>query len=179
MSIRYRIDGDLVEVLTPRKLAAPLVSRIKVMARLDIAEKRLPQDGRISLQAGGRSIDVRVAILPTVSANASPCVSSIRRTALLTLEQLGMDSDTYQRFDKVLGQPKWRDSCHRPCWLRQDNNALLEHLAPKYGQREHHDARRSVEYGLPGDQPGPRWMPRSASPSPGPCATSCVRTSTS
>ncbi|MGA1344194.1 MAG: GspE/PulE family protein [Hyphomonas sp.] len=106
LSIRYRIDGDLVEVLTPpRKLAAPLVSRIKVMARLDIAERRLPQDGRISLQAGGRSIDVRVAILPTRFGERVALRLLDTQNALLTLEQLGMDADTYQRFDQVLQQP--------------------------------------------------------------------------
>jgi general secretion pathway protein E len=106
LSIRYRIDGDLVEVLTPpRKLAAPLVSRIKVMARLDIAERRLPQDGRISLQAGGRSIDVRVAILPTRFGERVALRLLDTQNALMTLEQLGMDADTYQRFDQVLQQP--------------------------------------------------------------------------
>ena len=58
LSIRYRIDGDLVEVLKPpRKLAAPIVSRIKVMSRLDIAEKRVPQDGRMKLKFGNKAID--------------------------------------------------------------------------------------------------------------------------
>ena len=66
LSIRYRIDGVLQDVLSPsRRLAPLLVSRIKVMARLDIAEKRMPQDGRISLALGGRSIDVRVSTLPS------------------------------------------------------------------------------------------------------------------
>ena len=66
LSVRYRIDGVLQEVLSPsRRLAAPLTSRIKVTARLDIAEKRVPQDGRISLSIGGRSIDVRVSTLPS------------------------------------------------------------------------------------------------------------------
>ena len=64
--IRFRIDGVLREILRPqRKLAALLVSRIKVMARLDIAEKRVPQDGRISLRLGGKAVDVRVSTLPT------------------------------------------------------------------------------------------------------------------
>ena len=64
--IRYRVDGILRDVMTPpRALHAALVSRIKVMASLDIAEKRLPQDGRISLRVAGRAVDVRVSTLPT------------------------------------------------------------------------------------------------------------------
>src|SRR5690606_13673157 len=64
--VRLRVDGVLREVLTPRRELAPLlVSRIKVMARLDIAEKRVPQDGRISLRLGGRDVDVRVSTMPS------------------------------------------------------------------------------------------------------------------
>ncbi len=64
--VRFRIDGDLRELLEPpRALHAALVSRVKVMAELDIAEKRLPQDGRITLRIAGRPVDVRVSTLPT------------------------------------------------------------------------------------------------------------------
>ncbi|MGB8667482.1 MAG: ATPase, T2SS/T4P/T4SS family, partial [Serratia inhibens] len=63
--IRFRIDGALQRILAPqRKLAALLVSRIKVMSKLDIAEKRVPQDGRMTLKVGGRAIDVRVSVMP-------------------------------------------------------------------------------------------------------------------
>lgn len=106
LSIRYRIDGALSEVLTPpRKLAAPLVSRIKVMARLDIAEKRLPQDGRISLSAGGRSIDVRVATLPTRYGERVALRLLDTQNALLPLGALGMDDRTLARFSDVLDEP--------------------------------------------------------------------------
>ncbi|PWQ88974.1 type II secretion system protein GspE, partial [Enterococcus faecium] len=65
--VRLRVDGHLREVLRPpRALSAMLVSRIKVMARLDIAEKRQPQDGRITLRAAGREVDVRVSTLPGI-----------------------------------------------------------------------------------------------------------------
>ena len=64
--VRYRIDGTLRDIVRPRRaLHAALVSRIKIMANLDIAEKRLPQDGRIMLRLGGRPVDVRVSTLPT------------------------------------------------------------------------------------------------------------------
>ena len=106
LSIRYRIDGALSEVLTPsRKLAGPLVSRIKVMARLDIAEKRMPQDGRISLTLGGRGVDVRVATLPTRYGERVALRLLDTRNALISLEELGMDADTEARYNQVLNQP--------------------------------------------------------------------------
>ncbi len=72
--IRFRVDGTLHEMLRPgRKLASLLVSRIKVMARLDIAEKRVPQDGRIALLLGGRAIDVRVSTMPSARENGWCC----------------------------------------------------------------------------------------------------------
>ena len=65
-SVRFRVDGTLREVVQPnRALHAALISRLKIMAELDIAEKRLPQDGRISLRIGGRAVDVRVSTLPS------------------------------------------------------------------------------------------------------------------
>ena len=64
--VRFRVDGELKEIITPKRQLAPLlVSRIKVMAKLDIAEKRVPQDGRISLRLAGREVDVRVSTLPS------------------------------------------------------------------------------------------------------------------
>ena len=106
LSIRYRIDGVLQEILAPsRRLASPLVSRIKVMARLDIAEKRMPQDGRISLSMGGRSIDVRVATLPSRYGERVTMRLLDTSNALLGLDELGMDSTTLTRFRHVLAEP--------------------------------------------------------------------------
>jgi general secretion pathway protein E len=89
--IRFRIDGILREMVQPkRELAALLVSRIKVMAKLDIAEKRVPQDGRISLRVGGREVDIRVSTLP--SANGERVVMRLldKQAGRLTLQHLGM-----------------------------------------------------------------------------------------
>ncbi len=99
--IRFRIDGILREVVQPkRELAALLVSRIKVMARLDIAEKRIPQDGRISLRVGGREVDIRVSTLP--SANGERVVLRLldKQAGRLTLRHLGMS----ERDRKVMEQ---------------------------------------------------------------------------
>jgi|TARA_R110002020_G_scaffold223900_1_gene433236 general secretion pathway protein E len=151
LSIRYRIDGDLVEVITPpRKLAAPLVSRIKVMARLDIAEKRLPQDGRISLQAGGRSIDVRVAILPTRFGERVALRLLDTQNALLTLEELGMDSDTYQRFDQVLSQPNGVILVTGPVGSGKTTTLYSSISRLNTGNVNIMTLEDPVEYGLPG-----------------------------
>lgn len=101
--VRFRVDGILREVLEPkRELAALLVSRIKVMARLDIAEKRIPQDGRISLRVAGREVDVRVSTLP--SANGERVVLRLldKQAGRLTLQHLGMsDRDRHLLEDTV------------------------------------------------------------------------------
>ena len=89
--VRFRVDGILRDVVEPRReLAALLVSRIKVMARLDIAEKRLPQDGRISVRVGGREVDIRVSTLP--AANGERVVLRLldKQSGQLSLQHLGM-----------------------------------------------------------------------------------------
>ena len=104
--IRFRIDGLLREMARPRReLATLLVSRIKVMARLDIAEKRVPQDGRISLKVGGREVDVRVSTLP--SANGERVVLRLldKQAGRLTLQHLGMNSRDRQLLEGNLNKP--------------------------------------------------------------------------
>lgn len=91
--VRFRVDGVLREVLEPkRELAALLVSRVKVMSRMDIAEKRIPQDGRISLRVGGREVDIRVSTLP--SANGERVVMRLldKQAGRLSLQHLGMSA---------------------------------------------------------------------------------------
>ena len=89
--IRFRVDGVLKEVLKPnRKLASLLVSRIKVMAKLDIAEKRIPQDGRISLRIAGRAVDVRVSTMPSSFGERVVLRLLDKNNARLNLEYLGM-----------------------------------------------------------------------------------------
>ncbi|MEJ2692077.1 MAG: ATPase, T2SS/T4P/T4SS family, partial [Candidatus Thiodiazotropha sp.] len=89
--VRFRVDGLLREVLTPPRTVAPfLVSRIKVMAHLDIAEKRIPQDGRISLKVGNRPVDVRVSTLPSSYGERVVLRLLDKQAGRLDLEQLGM-----------------------------------------------------------------------------------------
>ena len=106
LTIRYRIDGVLQKVLAPsHRLATPLVSRIKVMARLDIAERRLPQDGRIALSVGGRSVDIRVSTLPSRYGERVVLRLLDKAKALMGLDELGMPEDTLARFKDALSQP--------------------------------------------------------------------------
>ena len=104
--VRFRVDGVLREVLEPkRELAALLVSRIKVMARLDIAEKRIPQDGRISLRVGGREVDIRVSTLP--SANGERVVLRLldKQAGRLNLQHLGMSERDRKLMDETVRKP--------------------------------------------------------------------------
>ena len=104
--VRFRVDGVLREVLQPPRVMAPLlVSRIKVMAKLDIAEKRLPQDGRISLKIAGRAVDVRVSTLP--SGHGERVVMRIldKQAGRLDLEHLGMPQELRDHIDQLIHRP--------------------------------------------------------------------------
>jgi len=106
LSIRFRVDGVLREVLSPQRVLAPLVvSRVKVMARLDIAEKRLPQDGRISLHLAGRQVDVRVSTLPTNYGERIVLRILDKDNAKLNLADLGMAGNTLTLFRHLLESP--------------------------------------------------------------------------
>ncbi|PWI32962.1 type II secretion system protein GspE [Vibrio albus] len=106
LSIRFRIDGVLREVLTPsRKLAPLLVSRVKVMAKLDIAEKRIPQDGRISLRIGGRAVDVRVSTMPSSHGERVVMRLLDKNATRLDLYSLGMTETNHESFRKLIARP--------------------------------------------------------------------------
>ena len=106
LQIRFRVDGVLREVLKPnRKLASLLVSRIKVMAKLDIAEKRIPQDGRISLRIGGRAVDVRVSTMPTGHGERVVLRLLDKNAARLDLKHLGMTDTNRVNFSALIEKP--------------------------------------------------------------------------
>jgi general secretion pathway protein E len=105
-SVRLRVDGTLRELVRPnRALHAALISRLKIMAELDIAEKRLPQDGRISLRIGGRAIDVRVSTLPSAHGERAVLRLLDKGEAKFTLQSLGMSEAVVERFGKLVKQP--------------------------------------------------------------------------
>jgi len=106
LSIRLRIDGVLREILSlPARMTPVLTSRVKVMARLDIAEKRLPQDGRISLSLGGKLIDVRVSTLPARFGERVVMRILDKEEASFDLDALGMPAETLKRLQQALARP--------------------------------------------------------------------------
>lgn len=106
LRVRYRVDGILHDASAPPKRLHPaIVSRIKILSDLNIAERRLPQDGRMRLQAAGRQIDVRVSTIPSLYGESVVMRILDRSSALLTLEELGMRSDALSRFRQLISSP--------------------------------------------------------------------------
>ncbi len=106
--VRYRVDGVLQQTKLPmqiRRFQAAIISRIKIMADLNIAERRLPQDGRIKLQAGGRQIDVRVSVIPMLFGEGVVMRLLDRSNLTFTLSRLGMVEDTLELFHRTIARP--------------------------------------------------------------------------
>jgi len=106
--VRYRIDGVLhTQPMPPRirKFQSAIISRLKIMANLNIAERRLPQDGRIRLKVGGRDVDVRVSVIPMLLGEGIVLRLLDRSSIAFGLEELGMATDTLDQFQKIIGQP--------------------------------------------------------------------------
>src|ERR671920_1005872 len=103
MRVRFRVDGVVFDSTTvPRHLVSGLVSRVKIMAELDIAEKRMPQDGRIGLSVDGNYVDLRVATLPTVRGEAVVMRILDSRQIVMDLDALGMGTEERARFDAAI-----------------------------------------------------------------------------
>jgi general secretion pathway protein E len=106
LKIRYRVDGILYDLLTPPKWMQPaLISRIKVMSRLDIAEKRLPQDGRLNIRIGNQEIDIRVSTIPTAFGERVVLRLLNKSGSLLTLTELGISPPQRELLEKVTAFP--------------------------------------------------------------------------
>ncbi len=104
--VRFRHDGVLHQTMSiPKRLQAGVISRLKIMADLDIAERRVPQDGRIGLSVGGRPVDMRVASLPAVYGEKIVIRLLDRSNALLRLEQLGFSEDALERYSRSFRKP--------------------------------------------------------------------------
>ncbi|MFN8854165.1 MAG: GspE/PulE family protein, partial [Planctomycetaceae bacterium] len=104
--IRVRADGVLFEMVPPpRHLANAIVSRVKIMSNLDIAERRLPQDGRIELNVGGNSVDLRVSVLPTLFGESVVMRVLDRTVVQLDLNKIGMDPSTLAKFRMITNRP--------------------------------------------------------------------------
>ena len=106
LMVRFRVDGVLHEIMSiPRRMQSGVISRLKIMADLDIAERRVPQDGRIGLMVGGRPIDMRVATLPTVYGEKIVMRLLDKSNVMLDLEDLGFAEKALKRFEKSFTKP--------------------------------------------------------------------------
>ena len=123
--MRYRIDGVLYEMVPPPKhIAAALSSRIKVMANLDIAERRLPQDGRISLTVQGNPVDLRVSVLPTMFGESVVLRILDRSQMQLDLEKLGFRPDDLNVVRQLIHKPNGIIIVTGPTGCGKDNDAI-------------------------------------------------------
>jgi len=151
LSVRFRVDGVLRDTLRPKRALAPLlVSRIKVMARLDIAEKRLPQDGRVSLRIGGHDLDVRVSTLPSQYGERVVMRLLDRSAALLGLDRIGMTERDHAAFLRVLDRPNGIVLVTGPTGSGKTTTlyGALSHLDDR--QRNIMTVEDPIEYALPG-----------------------------
>jgi type II secretion system protein E len=106
LRVRYRVDGILFDQESPpRRLQAAVTSRVKIMAELNIAERRLPQDGRIRVTLGGRRVDIRVSTMPTVYGESIVLRLLDRSSIFLPLEKLGFSPDTRRPFERLIVRP--------------------------------------------------------------------------
>ncbi len=106
IKVRYRVDGMLRDIMSPpKRMHAAIVSRLKILGEMNIAERRLPQDGRIRIVIAGRNVDVRVSIVPTVYGERAVLRILDKGTAMLGLEELGMRPDTLERFRGMIRVP--------------------------------------------------------------------------
>ena len=155
LRIRYRIDGVLHDISTaPRAIASAVTTRLKVMADLNIAEHRLPQDGRLSLTVGNRPIDLRMATLPTIYGEKVVMRVLDKTNVVLGFEDLGFDADLHGDLQGRL-QPALRDHPrHRPDRVGQDDDALCHVVRPQQPREEHHHGRGPRRAPHQGNQPG-------------------------
>ena len=108
LSIRYRIDGVLQEASVPpqiHRFQAAIISRIKILSNMNIAERRVPQDGRIKFSVGARQIDVRVSVIPMLFGEGIVMRLLDKANVLFTLQQLGMDDATFAQFESLITRP--------------------------------------------------------------------------
>lgn len=151
VSVRFRIDGILNEILHPPAVLAPLiVSRIKIMSRLDIAEKRLPQDGRITLRIAGRNIDVRVSTLPGTHGERVVMRLLDKKNAPLDLASLGMSPMVFKKLREIIYKPHGIILVTGPTGSGKSTTLYAILTALNNGKRNILTVEDPVEYYFPG-----------------------------
>jgi len=122
--VRMRIDGVLFDTAEiPKHLQEEVISRVKVIGRMNIAEKRLPQDGRATVHVGDRLIDLRIASMPTSHGERVVIRLLDKSARLYTMNELGMDGDSFTQFRELIHRT-WHDAGHRPNGQRQEYDAV-------------------------------------------------------
>lgn len=151
LSVRFRIDGTLSEALSlPARLAPALVSRVKVMSRLDIAQKRVPQDGRFSLNLGERAIDLRVSTLPARHGERVVMRILEKDNQRMALDDLGMDTDVLKAFSTALSRPNGIILVTGPTGSGKTTSLYAALSRLNDGSRNILTVEDPVEYGLDG-----------------------------
>ena len=142
--VRYRIDGVLYPVLTPPKhLQASIIARLKIMSGLNIAEKRLPQDGRFGIRTSGKDVDLRVSVLPTSHGERVVLRLLEKENRLLNLSEMGFPKERLYVIHQLI-RTRARDySRHRADGKRQDHDPLCRLEPYQCARQEHHHGRRS------------------------------------
>jgi type IV pilus assembly protein PilB len=106
LRVRYRVDGNCQEMDSPpKKLQGPIISRVKILAGIDIAEKRRPTDGRISMRVAGQSFDIRVSCLPATHGESVVLRLLMKESVLINLQELGFHESDYRRFESIIKRP--------------------------------------------------------------------------
>ncbi len=177
LRVRYRVDGVLQAAPSPPPhLTAAIISRLKIMAELDIAERRLPQDGRIRLRLQNRQVDVRVSTVPTLRGESVVLRLLDKEKGRITLPELGMAEDTLELFREVISRPHGIVLSTGPTGSGKTTTlyAALEML--RTGREKILTVEDPVEYELPGVPQVPvKMRRRSASRSRARCARCCAR----
>ena len=157
--VRYRVDGILYNIMAPpMKMRDAITSRIKIMAKLDIAEKRLPQDGRIKIRfadnGNSKDIDFRVSCLPTLFGEKIVMRLLDKDKLMLDMTKLGFESESLARFEVAIRKAVGHGARHRPDRQRQDQHALLVAREDQHARDQHHDRGRPGRVQPAGHQPG-------------------------
>jgi type IV pilus assembly protein PilB len=106
LRVRYRIDGNCQEMdAPPKRLQGPIISRVKILSGIDIAEKRRPTDGRIAMRVGGQAFDIRVSCLPAVHGESVVMRLLMKESVLINLQELGFHETDYRRFESIIKRP--------------------------------------------------------------------------
>ena len=154
LRIRYRVDGVLHQTSMPpqlKRFQAAIVSRIKVMANVDIAEKRLPQDGRISLVVHGEELDIRVSTMPTVYGESISLRLLTRGGGLVGLDRIGMSRRDEDMMRRLIPEAAWHFIDYRPHWFWQVNHPVFLSAPNQHHRQAYHNDRGPISMSCRGE----------------------------